>query len=105
MAVVAPSSHDPILAVRFTELLAHIGGRTRVTSRWSHPDRGISARFDDKLITAAAVLAEDSGVVTTRHLLVAAIECPEPLSAGWELASSFATGLREGERHEDDHCS
>jgi hypothetical protein len=46
------------------------------------------ARLDDTLLTAAAVLAEESAVVTTAHLLVTAVERAEPLVAWWESASS-----------------
>jgi len=44
--------------------------------------------LDDTLLTAAAVLAEESAVVTTAHLLVTAVERAEPLVAWWESASS-----------------
>jgi hypothetical protein len=49
----------------------------------------------DTLLTAAAVLAEESAVVTTAHLLVAAVERSEPLLGWWESASSRALSPRE----------
>jgi len=58
-----------------------------VRRRHRHEPR-ILARFDDTLLTAAAVLAEESAVVTTAHLLVTAVERAEPLVAWWESASS-----------------
>ena len=60
-------------------------------------ERRIAARFDDTLLAllgAAAVLAEDSAVVTTAHLLAAA-ERSEPLFAAWESASSRGVSPRE----------
>jgi hypothetical protein len=47
------------------------------------------------LLTAAAVLAEESAVVTTAQLLVAAVEAAEPLSAWWESALPRSLSTRE----------
>jgi len=65
-----------------------------VRRRHRHEPR-ILARFDDTLLTAAAVLAEESGVVTTAHLLVAAVERAELLLAWWESASPRSLSPRE----------
>jgi hypothetical protein len=55
----------------------------------------ILPHFDETLFGAVAVLAEESGVATTAHLLVAAVERSEPLLAWWESASSRALSPRE----------
>jgi len=65
-----------------------------VRRRHRHEPR-ILARFDDTLLTAAAVLAEESAVVTTAHLLVTAVERAEPLVAWWQSASSRGLLPRE----------
>jgi hypothetical protein len=64
------------------------------------------ARFDDSLLVAAATLAQEGGVVTTAHLLVAAIEGSEPLAAWWASAPGTApareaAGLRSGAGESD----
>ncbi|WP_298447872.1 hypothetical protein [Ferrimicrobium sp.] len=52
------------------------------------------AHFDDTLLTAAAVLAEDNAVVTTAHLFVA-IEHSEELFTWWGSVSSRGMSPRE----------